>query len=129
MTGSSNASSMRVRTLLDLIDVQWIINATVREHVPVLDGAWAPVKIVPISAISVASTRLRTSWVLTDAHGTTNVQVREPVLLPDGALERATASRLRLQSTRNALLTKPKTNWDQTNAAMTNNAMEQDTAP
>ena len=114
---------------MDLIDVQWILNATVREHVPVLDGAWAPVKIVPISAISVASTRLLTSWVLTDAHGTTNVQVREPVLLPDGALERATASRLRLQSTRNALLTKPKTNWDQTNAAMTNNAMEQDTAP
>jgi len=129
MTGSSNASSMRARTLLDLIDVRWILNATVREHVPVLDGAWAPVKIVPISAISVASTRLRTSWVLTDAHGTTNVQVREPVLLPDGALEKATASRLRLQSTRNALLTKPKTNWDQTNAAMTNNAMEQDTAP
>lgn len=119
---------MRHRTFEDQIDVQRITNATVREHVLMLDGARAPAVIVQRKPITVKSTSLSTSRELTDAPGATNVQAREPALMVDGAKAKVSARTKKFQSTRNALLTKPKTPEDQTNATTTANALEQDTA-
>ena len=59
--------------------------------------------------------------------GTTIVKAREPVPPKETAQAKACAAK-RLQSTRNALLTKPKTQWGQTDATTAANASETDTA-
>jgi hypothetical protein len=59
--------------------------------------------------------------------GTTIVKEREPVPTKETAQAKACAAK-RLQSTRNALLTKPKTQWAQTDATVAANASETDTA-
>ena len=58
--------------------------------------------------------------------GTTIAKEREPVLTKETAQAKACAKRL--QSTRNALLTKPKTILGQTDATVAANASETDTA-